>query len=220
MNLGLLLCKILLTHPEQADMGKRRVACIGDSITFGAGVFKTRDVDSWTVLWQKQMGDAFQVLNYGVSGATLQKEGDFPYQKHGFMGRLKKASPEMIVLMLGTNDSKPYNWDKDRFAQEYEELVSELVAFSWPHRTVLMVPPKAFPENKLELVAFDINDSVIHDSIRPLIISFGEKYALPVIDLYELTESHPEYFDDGVHPNIPGNRAIADCIFKTLETVQ
>ena len=157
MNVGLLLGRFLLTHPPKADKSRKRIACIGDSITFGAGIMQTRKTDVWTVLWQKLLGEQFQVLNYGVSGATLQRGGDFPYRKVGFLGRLPEASPEMIVLMLGSNDSKPYNWNWSRFEKEYEELVKELASEPWKPKVVLMVPPKAFPEEKTGVVAFDID---------------------------------------------------------------
>ena len=215
MQLSLLLGRVLLTHPEKPDPAKRRIACIGDSITFGAGVFAARKTDAWPVLWQGLLGKAYQVLNYGVSGATLQKEGDFPYRKIGFLGRLESASPELIVLMLGTNDSKPYNWNEPRFMREYEQLVQELLSNAKP-RVALMVPPKAFPEEKTGVVAFDIDNDVIRDSIRPLILSLGKQYGLPVIDLYIFTETHPEWSDDGVHPNKAGNFAIAEHVFREL----
>lgn len=216
MDLGLLLGRYLLTHPDKPDQNRRRIACIGDSITFGAGVFATRKADAWPVLWQMLLGKEYQVLNYGVSGATLQKEGDFPYRKIGFLGRLDAARPELVLLMLGTNDSKPYNWDGPRFAREYEELVTELLSSPGTRRVALAVPPKAFPEKKLGVIAFDISNDVIQDSIRPLILSLGERYSLPVVDLYAFTEEHPEWFDDGVHPNKAGNRSIAQHIFKEL----
>lgn len=216
MNWGLYIGKLLLAHPERANRAKRRIACIGDSITFGAGVLKTRKTDAWAPVWQRSLGDSFQVLNYGVSGATLQREGDFPYDKVGFLRKLEKAEPELIVLMLGTNDSKPYNWEEARFAREYEELVKKLADKPWPHRVALMTPPKAFPEEKTGVIAFDVDNAPIRDSIRPLVFSLGDKYALPVVDLYGLTEEHPEYFCDGVHPNELGNQVIARYIQEQL----
>lgn len=75
MQLGLYLAKLLLVHPGRPNMQKCRIACIGDSIIFGAGVQMTRKTDAWTYLWQRRLGDGFQVLNYGVSGATLRREG-------------------------------------------------------------------------------------------------------------------------------------------------
>ena len=215
MNLGLYIAR-LFVHPEKADPGLRRIACIGDSITFGAGVAATRKTDAWTYILQNRLGDSFQVLNYGVSGATLQREGDFPYRRIGFLKRLKKAQPELIVLMLGTNDSKPYNWNAERFGREYEALVRELIAMPWPHRLVLMTPPKAFPEEKTGVIGYDIQNEPIRDVIRPLVFSLGQSYELQVIDLYALTEEHPEYFCDGVHPNEPGNRILAEKLVKEL----
>lgn len=216
MQLGLYLAKLLLAHPERPNMHKRRIACIGDSITFGAGVQMTRKTDAWTYLWQRRLGDGFQVLNYGVSGATLQREGDFPYRMVGFLHLLEKARPEMIVLMLGTNDAKPYNWDENRFAREFEEFVAELLGLPWPHRLALMTPPKVFPEEQTGVIAFDIELSPIRDSIRPLVYALGKRYSLSVVDLYELTEEHPEFFSDGVHPNVLGNQMIAERINREL----
>ena len=215
MNLGLYLGR-LFVHPERADLSRRRIACIGDSITFGAGVAATRKTDAWTFVLQKRLGGSFQVLNYGVSGATLQREGDFPYRRIGFLKRLKKAQPELIVLMLGTNDSKPYNWDADRFAREYDELARELKDKPWNHRLVLMTPPRAFPEEKTGEIAYDIENEPIRDVIRPLVFSLGQKYELQVIDLYGLTEEHPEYFGDGVHPNALGNRVLAEYLQEQI----
>ena len=215
MNIGLMLCR-LTAQPGRADKSKHRIACIGDSITFGAGVIRRRKTDAWPALWQKSLGEGFQVLNYGISGATLQREGDFPYRKVGFLKQLDLAQPELILLMLGTNDSKPYNWERERFAREYEEMVRELKGKSWPHRLVLMTPPKAFPEEKTGLVAFDIQNRTIREEIRPLVLSLGEKYGLQVVDLYALTEEHPEYFCDGVHPNLPGNRVLAEHLQKEI----
>ena len=216
MDIGLLLGRYLLTHPEKADHTRRRIACIGDSITFGAGVFNTRKTDAWPVILEGLLGKEYQVLNYGVSGATLQKGGDFPYHKIGFLKRLKKAQPEKILLMLGTNDSKPYNWDEKRYAKEYEELIKEFSALPWKPSVILLVPPKAFPEEQTGIVGFDISDSVIAEKIRPLIPELGKRYDLPVIDLYAFTEEHPEFFVDGVHPNVPGNSAIAEYLYRKL----
>ena len=216
MNWGLYIGRLLLAHPERADKSRRRIACIGDSITFGAGVMQTRKTDAWPAIWQRSLGEGFQVLNYGVSGATLQREGDFPYHRVGFLWRLRRAKPERIVLMLGTNDSKPYNWDAARFKREYESFLRDLIALPWPHSLALMTPPKAFPETKTGVIAYDIDNAPIRDSIRPLVLALGKKYGLPMADLYAMTEERPEFFDDGVHPNVPGNRAFAEFIEQTF----
>jgi len=216
MNLKLYAVKLLTTHPEKADPEKRRIVCIGDSITFGAGVQKTRRQDAWTYVWNRALGDSFQVLNYGVSGATLQKVGDFPYHKVGFLKRVEKAGPEMIVLMLGTNDAKPYNWNEKRFIREYESRIQDLMRRSRSCRLVLMAPPRAFPDQVTGITGYDIDPGPVEGSIRRAVHSLGNRYGLQVIDLFALTKDHPEYFDDGVHPNKEGNKVIAGFLEKEI----
>ena len=66
------------------------------------------------------------------------------------------------------------------------------------------------------ITGYDIDPGPIEGSIRKAVQSLGERYGLQVIDLYALTEGHPEYFDDGVHPNTEGNRVIADHLLKEI----
>ena len=57
-----------------------RVACVGDSITYGAGI-KNRERDNYPTVLGRLLGKKFQVRNFGVNGATLLKNGDKPYWK-------------------------------------------------------------------------------------------------------------------------------------------
>lgn len=206
-----------IPRPEKPQKDKTRVACIGDSITFGAGVPKTRKRDAWAYVLERELGPAYQVINYGFSGATLQREGDLPYRRLRFLEKMKRAEPAVILFMLGTNDSKPYNWDAQRYREQFEELVQELLEGAWPHKLVLLAPPKAFAESKTGKIAFDIVNETIGHEIRQSVISVGEKQRLQVVDLYAFTEDHPEYFDDGVHPNVLGNKAIAEHLHRVIQ---
>ncbi len=58
--------------------GVIRVACVGDSITYGAGV-ENRELNCYPVVLGKLLGPRFEVRNFAVSGATLLKLGDKPY---------------------------------------------------------------------------------------------------------------------------------------------
>ena len=59
---------------------------------------------------QRLLGDGYQVRNYGVSGRTLLKKGDFPYWNESFYRQSRDWNPDIVVIQLGTNDSKPQNW--------------------------------------------------------------------------------------------------------------
>ncbi len=200
-------------HAEKPDPRRRNIACVGDSITFGSGVKSTRRADAWPYILDRRLGTEYRVLNYGVSGTTARDAGDFPYRDHGFLSAAKNAGAELILLMLGTNDSKPYNWDAEGYEADIRRLIAELRQHG--EKLVLLLPPKAFPSRD-GIVAYDIRDEVICGEVLPILRRAAEEYTLPVIDLYAFTQDHPEYFDDGVHPNILGNYAIAEHILQKL----
>src|SRR4051794_25029443 len=90
-----------------------KLACVGDSITFGAGI-QDRDHDSYPAQLGRMLGEAWDVRNFGVSGATMLKKGDKPYDKQKAYRDALAFKPDVVVIMLGTNDSKPQNWDKHK----------------------------------------------------------------------------------------------------------
>ena len=192
------------------------IVCLGDSITFGAGVADTRKTDAWTYQWNRMLNGAFQVLNFGFSGTTLQREGDLPYRSQNLLQRARDMEPVAVVIMFGTNDSKEQNWEKNRFEREYRELVEEVT--NWPsvRQVCLLVPPSAYQADGCNGIVAGIRDDVIREDIRPFILGYLDHEKTIVVDLYELTKGHPEYFTDGVHPNAEGNRVIAEKMLSSF----
>ena len=205
------------------DHNKTTVACIGDSITYGHGVWFTRDRDSYPALLEKELGSTYQSLNYGLSGRTLLNEGDRPYAKEDFYKISHDAKADIYIIMLGTNDSKPFNWDKSQngslYKSELKAFVSSYMDLDNSPTVYLLQPPKAFPDSKTGTIAFSIDDNVIKNEIRHLVSEVATELGILSIDLYGLTESHPEWFPDGVHPNSNGNLAIAKQIASAMKKV-
>lgn len=85
-----------------------RIACVGDSITYGAGI-EERAKNSYPAQLQNLLGDRYQVENFGVSGRTLLKQGDKPYWDEPAYQNALKLKPDMVIIKLGTNDVKPLN---------------------------------------------------------------------------------------------------------------
>ena len=105
-----------------------RVACVGDSITFGAGI-KDRKNDNYPVVLGRSLGERFEVRNFGVSGATLLKDGDFSYWKTPAFKAATEFDPHVVVIKLGTNDTKPQNWKHaDEYAADYEAMIDHFAA--------------------------------------------------------------------------------------------
>lgn len=198
------------------------IVALGDGITFGAGVTGTRKTDCWEAKLEKLLGGSYQVLNYGVCGATLQNEGDQPYwnmpekSQQGYPEAALALNPEIVIFMLGTNDTKPYNWNRGRFEAQLDQRVKEIKAVPSVKRLILMCPPYACPVEGADSVAYDVINETIRDDVNPIVKKCAEENGAECIDLYALTDGHGEYFDDGVHPNSFGNRVIASAIAKVI----
>ena len=202
-----------IPRKENALPGKKKIACVGDSITFGTGVIWHRKRDAWPYMLEGLLGEEYQVLNYGISGASVQKESDKPYRPD-FMKCVTDMDTEAVILMLGSNDSKSCNWNPEQFEKAYSETIDRLSASA--KKLYIMIPPRAFPVGLRKKVKFGIHNEVVRDEIHPILLRLAETHNVPVIDLYRLTEKHPEYFTDGVHPNWLGNKVIAEHVFEQL----
>lgn len=202
-----------IPRKEKCLPGKRVIACVGDSITFGTGVIWNRKRDAWPYLLGRLLGEEYQVVNYGISGASVQRESDKPYRSD-FMKDVEEMEAEAVILMLGSNDSKACNWNPSRFENAYAETIERLKATT--KNLYVMVPPRAFVVRFRRKVKFGIRNEVVRDEICPIVLRLAKAYNMPVIDLYRLTEEHPEYFEDGVHPNKLGNKVIAEHVKEEI----
>ncbi len=213
--LGTAIYHFFCPRKEKAKDGKRRILCIGDSITYGSGVLYSRWKNAFPVMLEKMLGNEFQVLNYGISGATLLDEGDSPYRK-SFLKAARNTNPEVCILMLGTNDSKPQNWNAEKYEETLERWINDLKSFPSNPSVYVMTPPAAFRVNGKPVV-YQIRDDVIREEIYPIVKRQAERCRIGLVDLYAATETHPELFGDGVHPNKQGNHLIAQQIYNVIK---
>ena len=200
--------------------GVIHIACVGDSITYGAGVLdeKERRIDelTWPYLLEQKYGESTQCLNYGVAGRTLLKESEYSYTDTAYYRLSMECGAEGYLIMLGSNDSKAECWNKERYEAELEEFVRAYTGLPQKPVVVLMTPPCAFAMEGSDTVAYGIRNEIIEREIVPIVKGTAEKLGIPCFDVYEETKTHPEWFGDGVHPNAEGNAAIAEIIFEKI----
>ena len=102
-----------------------RVACVGDSITEGHGI-KIQSRDDYPVVLNRILGDGYSVQNCGKSGTTVQKDADYPYWICKEFSNAVALNADIVVIKLGTNDTKPQNWNAERFKADYQSLIDTL----------------------------------------------------------------------------------------------
>lgn len=183
-----------------------KLSCIGDSITAGYS-----DKKAYPLQLQELLGSDWKVSNFGVGGTTLLNHGDKPYQKEGAFSNALKSHPDVVVIMLGTNDSKPQNWKlKGEFVADYKNLIDQFKALESHPRIFICLPVPVTAAN-----AFAIDESGVRDEI-PMIKSIAEEENVGLIDLHSALRGHDALFPDHVHPNDPGAHLMAKAVFKAL----
>lgn len=196
------------------------IACIGDSITYGAGVADAEgnrpDESTWPYMLEEQFNHEVQILNYGVCGRTLMKNTGAGYTETDFYKRSLESGAEGFLILLGTNDSKTGIWNAEAYKDELEEFVNSYLTLPGNPEVVLVTPPRAFGQDGSDNAVYDIRNEVIRDEIVPVIKDTAARLGIRCFDLYAETENHPEWFADGVHPNMEGNRAIAEFLHRSI----
>lgn len=198
----LLLPGLLLICACLSGQDKIKVACIGNSITAGG----------YPALLGQRLGSDWEVKNFGVSGSTLLRNGDHPYYKTKTYTDAKEFAPDVVIIKLGTNDSKPQNWKyQDQYVADYNTMIQELHALPSRPFVVVCYPVPAYSKG------WNINDSVLHYQTIPMIDTVARVNRLQKIDLYKALSNHKDWFPDGIHPNNEGSAEIANTIAGKLK---
>ena len=191
-----------------------RVACIGNSITFGAGI-KNRSRDSYPSVLARMLGDSYWVKNFGVSARTMLNKGDHPYMNEPAYKNALAFNPNIVVIKLGTNDSKSFNWKyKADFMKDAQNMINAFKGLPSQPKIYLCYPSKAY------LTGDGINDDIISKEIIPMIKKLAKKNDLSVIDLHTAMDGMPELFPDRIHPNEKGAQVMAKAVYQSISALK
>lgn len=188
---------------------KIKVACIGDSITEGATIRDGKYF--YPSQLQELLPDDYEVKNFGASGHTLLSDGDYPYIKNPKYSQALEFKPDIVVIKLGTNDSKPQNMRHFKnFERDLNAMVESFKKLESKPKIFLALP--AFAARQ----AWGINEADIFLRIIPAIKNVAKKQGLEIIDLHSILFNKPEFFNDGIHPNNYGARVIAKQVARAV----
>jgi len=189
-----------------------RVACIGNSITDGMGIALS-DTYGYPATLQRLLGKGYNVKNFGVSARTLLNKGDLPYMNEGAWRDALAFCPDIVVVKLGTNDAKDYNWKHGAdFGRDLQQMVDSLRKLPTKPQIFLCSPIRARD-------IWGISDSVIVHGEMPVIQRVAKKNKLHFIDLHtEFQETEGMMQRDGIHPTDKGAAQLAKIIASHIHT--
>jgi acyl-CoA thioesterase I len=210
--LALVLIALLSVSLHAED--KIKIACVGDSITAGAGV-KDAHINGYPVVLGKLLGDKYETKNFGNSGSTLLKNGDKPYWKQKEFKGATDYNPNIVVIKLGTNDTKPQNWKlKDEFEKDLTDMVDHFANLPSKPKIFLCLPVPAYKTQ------WGINDEGVKNGVIPIVQKVAAAKKLPTIDLYTAMSGKPAMFPDNIHPNAEGAAVMAKTVAEAISSTK
>lgn len=203
-----------MSSTTEAGEGQIKIACVGDSITYGHGISGWPG-NSYPAVLQNLLGDGYHVNNYGVSSFAVQVNADRSYRTLAHYQESLAYDPDVVVFMMGSNDAKPENWvDEATFKADLESLLK-----SYGNVRILLCTPACafFLEGQTEgTTSHDIQPLVV-EKIADICRQVAQEQGYELLDVYEMTAEHAEWFEaDGVHPSNEGAAAIAQMVYKYL----
>jgi len=187
-----------------------RVACIGNSITHGSGI-DMQEQNGYPAQLQRLLGDGYYVKNYGVGARCMMATSDHPYMREQAWRDAKAFLPDIVVIKLGTNDSKDFQWNQQQYERDYQLMVDTLKALPTKPAIYLCTPIRAFRDK------WGITDSVIVNGVIPSIRKIAKKNKLEVIDLHPVVDDRSLMTGDMIHPNDKGAAKMAATISERIK---
>jgi lysophospholipase L1-like esterase len=183
-----------------------RVACVGDSITQGS---------TYTKQLQLMLGYNYSVGNFGLAGATVARDAKIPYIFQAQFRQAIEFQPDVVLIMLGTNDANPeIAYNETTFTEDYAYIINSFLNLDSQPQVVLVESPKMFVSTSSAY-----NDSYLISNVIPQINDLADQLNLTTVDMYTAFVNHPEYLMDGVHPNEQGSTLIASSMYDVVTSL-
>ena len=187
-----------------------KVACVGNSITEGSGLQQT-----YPQVLQELLGEQYEVRNYGMGGRTLLKKGDFPFWNEAKYEEVLAWNPDIVIIKLGTNDTKPQNWKyKDEFVKDYVAFIKSFKKLPSKPKVYIANPVPVFEDK------FGISKEVMDNEVLPAVKKIARKTKVEIIDLYTPFLGKADLTYDGIHPNDAGAALLAKQVYEVLQATK
>ena len=191
---------------------KTKIACIGNSVTYGVGV-AGRDTNSYPAVLQSMLGDRYSVGNFGRSGATLLKKGFRPYYLTEEFRAALDFRPDVAVIHLGLNDTDPRAWPdyRDEFIGDYLWLIDTLRTLGTRKFYIAKLSPIFNGHRRFKAGTRDW-----YWDIQERVEEVARLSGAILIDFYEPLKDRPDILPDNLHPDVTGARMLAETVYSAI----
>lgn len=205
-----LLMVVLCCTSAYAQQKKIKVACVGNSITYGSGV-ANREVNAYPVKLQGMLGEEYEVGNFGKPGATLLNKGHRPYtQQQEYKDAIAFAG-DIVVIHLGINDTDPRNWPnyQDEFIEDYRSLIKDFREAN-PKARFLIARMTPLSDRHWR---YESGTRDWHEQIQEAIACVARAEGIQMINFFEPLHPYPFILEDNIHPNAEGAEMLAKIVY-------
>ena len=210
-SLFVLLCTLFAGHLLAST--PIRVACIGNSVTYGYG-HQTPSETSYPTRLGEMLGTGYEVRNFGHSGATLLNHGHRPYTQQQAYRDAIAFVPDKAIIHLGLNDTDPRNWPnyRDEFIPDYLALIDTLRRTNPNVEVWVCRMTPIFHGHR----RFKSGTRDWHAQIQVAIEEVARLAGVHLIDLHEPLYHRPDLFADALHPNAEGAMILAQTVYSAM----
>lgn len=186
-----------------------KIACVGDSITYGFGI-KNRAKQSYPSQLAEILGKDWSVGNFGRNGRTALKQGHAPYWDTKEYKAALALKPKIVIIKLGTNDMRPMNWEKHKakYVADYVDLIRSFQNLESKPKIWICYPVPIYPGNE----KFKFGNDRTKNELIPKIDEVAKQTGVNIIDLNTALSNKHKLFPDNIHPNAAGAKLIAEQV--------
>lgn len=178
-----------------------RVACIGNSITYGY-LLPDPATQSYPSVLARMLGPGYEVGNFGHSGTTLLNRGHRPYTGKDEYKASLDFKPDIALIHLGVNDTDPRDWPdfSSDFIGDYLDLIESYRRVNPDMRILISrLTPLGAAHYR-----FPTGTQAWRDSINNVIARVAEVAGVELFDLGRGLTHRPELLHDAIHPDSTG----------------
>lgn len=213
---------------------KVRVACIGDSITWGYAM-TNRVAECYPAQLQRMLGDGYEVLNCGDSGSGVYLAPKVPagkwcphsWRKGAAAARAYAFKPDIVVSNLGINDSGPFMGElgaegsipieKGLFRRQYIDLLSGFGRGARAPKFIVWT--RLGPTGKGHSLKGKPNAALMEEDLKAVAAAVHATTLDMLTPLEPLVET-AHFAADGIHPEGGAQRVIAETTARAIRQTE